>query len=41
MRRADHSSKGVLLTVARRFVLSRNFVNEEGIARAGLQSQRK
>jgi hypothetical protein len=29
LRRADHSSRGVLLTVARRFVWSRNLVNEE------------
>jgi hypothetical protein len=32
---------GVLPTVARRCVWSRNLVNEESIARAGLQSQKK
>jgi hypothetical protein len=41
MRRADHSPRGVLPTVARRCVLSRNLVNEEAIARAGLHSQRE
>jgi hypothetical protein len=40
LRRADHSSRGVLPTVARRCVRSRNLVNVEAIARAGLQSQR-
>jgi hypothetical protein len=29
LRRIDHSSRGVLQTVARRFVWSRNFENEE------------
>jgi hypothetical protein len=38
LRRADHSFRGVLLTVARRCVCSRNLANEEAIARAGLQS---
>jgi hypothetical protein len=38
LRRADHSSRGVLPNVARRCVLSRNFVNKEAIAHAGLQS---
>jgi hypothetical protein len=33
--------RGVLPTVARRCVWLRNLVNEEAIARAGLQSQRK
>ena len=32
MRRADHSSRGVLLTVVRRCVWSRNRVNEEDLA---------
>jgi hypothetical protein len=41
LRRADHSSRGVLPIVSRRCVWSRNLVNEEAIARAGLQSQRK
>jgi hypothetical protein len=40
LRRADHSSRGVLPTVTRRCVRSRNLVDEEAIARAGLQSQR-
>jgi hypothetical protein len=37
LRRADHSSRGVPPTVARR-VWSRSLVNEEAIAFAGLQS---
>jgi hypothetical protein len=41
LRRADHSSRGVLPTVACRCVLSRNFENGEAIDRDGLQSQRK
>jgi hypothetical protein len=41
LRRADHSSRGILLTMVRRCVWSRNLVNEEAIARAGLQSQKK
>jgi hypothetical protein len=41
LRRADHSPRGVLPTVARCCVWSRNLVNEEVIARAGLQIQRK
>jgi hypothetical protein len=40
LRRADHSSTGVLPIVVRRCVGSRNIVNEEAIARTGLQSQR-
>jgi hypothetical protein len=39
LRRIDLSSRGVLPTVARRCVWSRNLVDEEAIARAGLQSQ--
>jgi hypothetical protein len=39
--RADHSSRGILPTVARRCVWSRNLVDEETIARAGLQSHRR
>ena len=35
LRRADHSSRGVLLTVVRRWVWSRNFVNEEALAHWG------
>jgi hypothetical protein len=41
LRRADHSSRGILRIVARRCMWSRNLVNEEVIVRAGLQSQRK
>jgi hypothetical protein len=41
LRPADHTSRGVLATVARRCVWSRNLVDEEAIARAGLQSQRR
>jgi hypothetical protein len=37
--RADHLSRGVLLTVACSCVWSRNLMNEEAIACAGLQSQ--
>jgi hypothetical protein len=33
--RADHSSRGVLPTVVRRYVWSRNIVNEEGMAHWG------
>jgi hypothetical protein len=42
LRRADHSSRGVLPTVMRHCVHTqqRNLVNE-AIARGGLQSQRK
>ena len=35
LRRADHSSKGVLPTVVRRCVLFRNLVNEEALAHWG------
>jgi hypothetical protein len=35
------SSRGVIPTLERRFVWSKNFVSKEAIARAGLQSQRK
>jgi hypothetical protein len=41
LRRADHSSRGVLPTAARRCVLSRNLADEENIVRVGLQSKRK
>jgi hypothetical protein len=41
LRRADYSHSGDLPTVACRRVWSRNLVNEEAIAGAGLQSQRK
>jgi len=34
LRRADHSSRGVLPTVVRRYVLSRN-LNQEAMALAG------
>ena len=35
LRRADHSSRGVLPTVVRRFVWSRDLVNEEVLAHWG------
>jgi len=41
VRRADLSSRGVLPTVVRRFVCSRNLVNEEAVARVGSQRHRK
>jgi len=41
MRQADHSSRGVLPTVVRRCVWSRNFVNEEATARVGSQRHNK
>jgi len=41
LRRADHSSRGVLLAVMRRCVWSRNLKNEEAMARVGLQHHRK
>jgi len=41
MRLADHSSRGVLTTVVRRRGRSRNFKNEETMARLGLQCRRK
>jgi hypothetical protein len=37
LRRADHSSRGVLPTVVRRCVWSRNLKNEEAMARVGSQ----
>jgi hypothetical protein len=40
MRRADHSSRGVLPTVMRRCVCSRNLVNEEDVAYWGLLRQK-
>jgi hypothetical protein len=39
--RADHSSRGVLPTVVRRRVWSRNLVNEEAMAHWGLLHQKK
>ena len=36
LRRADHSSRGVLPIVVRRCVWSRNFVNEKAMAHWGL-----
>jgi len=36
LRRADHSSRGVLQTVMRRYMWSRNLVNEEALALWGL-----
>jgi len=39
--RADHSSRGVLSTVVRRCVQSRNLVNEEVIARVGLHRSKQ
>jgi hypothetical protein len=41
MRRADHSSRGVLPTVVRCCVWSRNFKNEEAMTRVGSQRHRK
>jgi hypothetical protein len=41
LRRADHSRREVLPTVAHRCVWSSNLVKEEAIARAGLQSHKK
>jgi len=41
LRRADHSSRGVLPTVVRRCVWSRNFMNEEAMARVGPQRHKK
>ena len=41
MRRADHSSRGILPTVVRRCVWSRNLKNEEAMARVGPQRHRK
>jgi hypothetical protein len=41
VRRTDHSSTGVLLTVARRVCDLENLVNEEAIARVGLQRHEK
>ena len=38
---ADHSSRGVLPTVVRRYVWSRNLVNEEAITRVGPRRQKK
>jgi len=40
LRRADHSSRGVLPTVVRRCVWSRNLVNEEALAHCGLSRQK-
>jgi hypothetical protein len=41
LRRADHSSRGVLPTVVRRCVWSRNLVNEEALAQWGLSCQKQ
>jgi hypothetical protein len=41
MRRADHSSRGVLPTVVRRCVWSRNLKNEEAMTRVGSQRHSK
>ena len=41
LRRADPSSRGVLPTVMRRWVWSRNLVNEESLAHWGPMRQRK
>jgi hypothetical protein len=37
LRRADHSSTGVLLTLVRRCVFCRNVKNDEALARVGPQ----
>jgi hypothetical protein len=41
LQRADHSSRGVLPTVVRRCVWSRNLKNEEAMTRVGSQSHRE
>ena len=41
LRRADHSSRGLLPSVMRRWVWSRSLVNEEVIAQWGLLCQKK
>jgi hypothetical protein len=41
LRRADHSSRGVLPTVVRRCVWSRNLKNEEAMTRVGSQRHSK
>jgi hypothetical protein len=41
VRRADHASRGFLLTVVRRCLLSRNLLNEEALALVGPQRHRK
>ena len=41
LRRVDHSSRGVLLTVVRRCVWSRNLMNEEALAHWGLVRQKQ
>jgi hypothetical protein len=41
LRRADHSSRGVLPTVMSRCVWSRNLVNEEAMAHWGLSRQKQ
>ena len=41
LRQADHSSRGVLPTVVRRCVWSRNLVNEEGLAHWGVLRQKQ
>jgi hypothetical protein len=41
LRRADRSSRGVLPTVVRRCVLSRNLPDEEAMANVGPQRQKK
>ena len=41
LRPADHSSRGVITTVVRHFVWSRNLKNEETMTRVGSQRHRK
>jgi hypothetical protein len=41
LRRADHSSRGVLPTVVRRCVWSRNIKNEKAMTRVGSQRKKK
>ena len=41
LRQNEYSSRGVLLTVVRRFVWSRNLKNEEALARVGPQRHKK
>jgi len=41
LRRADHSSRGVLSNVMRRYLWSRNLMNEEDMARVGPQRHKE
>jgi hypothetical protein len=41
LRQADHSTRGVLPNLVRRYVRSRNLVNEEALAHWGLLQKKK